>query len=83
MEHDYERRVASPFGVKYIVRGALRCPGGRSADVVAVYRGTDGVEVEFFHADGGTKAVITLGAADLRWVRISNVVSVQSSRRSA
>jgi hypothetical protein len=37
MEHAHERRVATEHGVKYIVRGALRAPRGKSAEMVTVW----------------------------------------------
>jgi hypothetical protein len=36
-EHEFERQVASRYGVKYIVRGRLRSPGGGSPVVVSVW----------------------------------------------
>ena len=36
-DHHYERRVASAYGVKYIVRGELRTPTGRTAEVVSIW----------------------------------------------
>ncbi len=51
--------------------------------VVAVYEGTDGLEVEFFRADGSTRAVITLSRKDVRSARRSEAVAVRSLRRSA
>ena len=36
-DHDYERRVASRYGVKYIVRGRLRTPAGRMPEVVTIW----------------------------------------------
>jgi len=51
--------------------------------VVAVYEGTGGLEVEFFRADGSTRAVITLSRKDVRSARRSEAVAVRSLRRSA
>jgi hypothetical protein len=36
-DHDYEQSVASPYGVKYIVRGTLHAPRARAVDVVSVW----------------------------------------------
>lgn len=36
-EHESERQVVSRYGVKYIVRGPLRSPGGGSIQVVSVW----------------------------------------------
>jgi len=37
LEHDYEQRMASRYGLKYTVRGGLRTPKGRSVEVVTVW----------------------------------------------
>jgi len=68
-----------------VKRGHPRA-GVRAGDlgtVVAAYRGTQGVEVEFFRASGRTKAVVTLPARDLRRVKPSDVMAVRRTRRSA
>lgn len=60
--------------------------GVRTGDlgtVVAAYAGTDGLEVEFFRANGRTKAVVTLCSREVRRVTDSEVVAVRSARRSA
>ena len=56
--------------------------GVRSGDlgtVVARYVGTDGLEVEFFRANGETKAVVTLSCREVRRVRNSEVIAVRSA----
>ncbi len=39
---------------------------GDKGAVVEIYAGREGYEVEFFNEAGDTKAVITVGAGDLR-----------------
>jgi hypothetical protein len=51
---------------------------GDLGTVVARYHGTDGLEVEFFRANGATKAVVTLSSRDVRKVRSSEVVAVRT-----
>lgn len=36
-EHDYQKHLASPYGVKYIVRGPLRTPAGASVELISIW----------------------------------------------
>ena len=51
---------------------------GDLGTVVATYHKTDGLEVEFFRANGATKAVVTLSSRDVRKVRSSEIIAVRS-----
>jgi hypothetical protein len=59
----------------------LPAHGLRAGDLGAVVElyGIDGVEVEFVRASGHTKALVTLGSADLRSVAESDILAVRTA----
>ena len=64
-----------------VVNRDLPQQGLRAGDLGAVVEiyGTDEVEVEFVRASGGTKALVTLKAADLRPVTEGDILAVRQA----
>lgn len=70
-----------------VVVSRAHCASGlRRGDlgvVVGIYGESPGLEVEFFRADGTTRAIVTLSRKDVRRAKRSEGVAVRSLRRSA